>query len=573
VLKAFAGQDMETFKREIAESVARALGSSPADLGAELTYPPKPDMGDLAFPCFPLAKRFRKPPAAVAQDLAAKISPPPFVETVKAQGPYLNFRLRAGELAREVLSIVGERGEKYGSSDAGAGKTVVVDYSSPNIAKHLAFHHIRSTMIGQALCNLHRASGWQVVGINHLGDWGTTFGKLMVAVKQLAEEDFLDRAGLGDLHKKYVAFHEAAKERPALEDEARAWFKRLESDDPEARALWERFRDISLADFDRVYEKLGVRFDHITGESFFNDRLDATVEAVERSGLTRLSEGALVVPFEDDMPPALLRKSDGATLYITRDIAAAIYRQESYGFARALYVTDAGQSLHFRQLFRVLGAMGYPWAAAMEHVPFGVILLEGQRGKTREGNVVLLSDVLDEAVHRTLSLIEEKNPDLEEKEQVAAQVGVGAVVFNDLRNKRVKDVNFRWEDVLNFDGDAGPYVQYAHVRVHGILRKAGTAGEGTPRWDVLGEPEERGLLLLLGRFPETVARAAEQLEPSLVAQYLLEVAAAFHRFHHRHRVIGDDPELTRSRIALVRAVGTVLRNGLGLLCIAAPDKM
>jgi arginyl-tRNA synthetase len=564
---------METFKRQIIQSIAQALGTPPDELEGEVSYPPKPEMGDLSFPCFQLAKILKTPPAAIAKDLAGKMQAPGFVENMTAAGPYLNFRVSPGAAAQAVLGEIEALGPDYGTDDWGRGRTVVVDYSSPNIAKHLAFHHIRSTMIGQVLCNLHRSQGFEVVGVNHLGDWGTTFGKLMVAVKKLASPELLDGAGISELNDLYVAFHDAEKDDPGLEEEARSWFRRLEDGDSEAVGLWKRFREISLRDFERVYAKLGVSFDHITGESFYLKRLDDVIEAAEKSGITRRSEGALIVPMDGDIPPAMLKKKDGATLYVTRDLAAALYRQEEYGFDRVLYVTDAGQSLHFRQLFQTLELMGFEWADRCTHVPFGVILMDGQRGKTREGNVILLNDVLEEAVARTRRLIEEKNPNLDGKDEVAQAVGIGAVIFNDLRNKRVKDVNFQWEDVLNFDGDTGPYVQYAHVRVHGILRKYSGDIDRVPDYGLLSTTEEKSLVLLLGRMGEALRKAVEQLEPSLLAQYLLDLASAFHRFHHRHRVISDDDKLSLARVRLVRATGRVLKNGLGLLSMEAPERM
>lgn len=564
---------MQTLRQALRASLARALDLSESELPGDLGYPPKPEMGDFSYACFPLAKQRRQKPPLIAAELAERLEPPSFVSEVRVLGPYVNFTLDVGRAARVVLGAVESEGADWGRSAAGEGRTVVVDYSSPNISKHLAFHHIRSTMLGQALCNLHRAAGWTVVGINHLGDWGTTFGKLMVAVRRLAEPGFLDTASIQDLNDMYVAYHRKAEEDPALEEEARAWFRRLEEGDDEARRLWERFREISLREFRRVYDRLGVRFDHVMGESFFVDRLEETVRRAEEAGVTERSEGALVVPMDGDLPPALLRKQDGATLYVTRDLAAAFYRWERWRFDRCLYVTDAGQGLHFRQLFETLRKMGLPWWDRLEHVPFGVLLTGGQRGKTREGNVVLLEEVLDEAVARTRALIKEKNPGLEDAGAVAEAVGVGAVVFHDLKNKRQKDVKFSWEEVLNFDGDTGPYVQYAHVRVHGILRRRPDGRRRDEDLDLLGNPEEKALLLAVARLPEVVARAADALEPSVLAQYLLDTAAAFHRFHHHHRVIGDDEALTAARLRLVEAVGTVLRNGLGLLCVGAPEQM
>ena len=563
---------MERFRQGIAEVLAKLLGKSPESLASLVEVPPAGVEGDLAFPCFALSKELRKNPAAVAADLA-RGSFPPFVEWAKPAGAYLNFRLRGPELFREVLAEAHAKGDAWGTSAGGAGRTAVVDFSSPNISKHLAFHHIRSTMIGQALVKLHRACGWKTVGINHLGDWGTTFGQLMVAVAAWGGQDFLERAGLTDLNEMYVRFHKEAEADPALEEKARAWFKRLEDRDPEAVRMWEAFRRISLEEFRRVYDRLGVSFDHVTGESFYLDRLDRTVALVEKAGITKESEGALIADLGEAMPPALLRKSDGATLYITRDLAAALYRFETFGFDRALYVTDAGQALHFRQLLKVLEAMKAPFAPRMAHVPFGVLLMDGRRGKSRKGEVVLLEDVLDEAVSRALAIIQQKNPALAAAGSVAEQVGIGAVVFHDLKNNRIKDVNFRWEEVLNLEGDSGPYVQYAHVRACGIFRKLEGGMPEAAEFALLGETEERALARLLGRFPETVARACEAFEPSTLAQYLLEASAAFHRFHHAHRVLSDDRALSAARLWLVDAVRLTLRNGLHLLGMSAPVEM
>lgn len=565
---------MQTFRTELAEALAQVVGVAAEELAGLFEYPPRRDLGDFAFPCFTLAKRLRKSPAAIAKEAAEAIRLPPDVAWARAAGPYVNFGLRAEALCRRTLTSAREAGKRWGRSEGGGGRTVVIDYSSPNISKHLAFHHIRSTMIGQCLVNLHRATGWKVVGINHLGDWGTTFGQLMSAVDRWTETGFLARATLQDLNALYVRFHEEAEKEPSLTDEARAWFKKLEDGDAEATRMWEAFRRISLAEFERVYAKLGVAFDEITGESFFLDRLEDTVRKVEATGIVTRSEGALVVDLEaEGMPPALLRKQDGATLYLTRDLAAALYRQETYGFDRALYVTDAGQALHFRQLFAVLQKMGFGFAGAMEHVPFGVLLMGGQKGKSRKGGVILLEDVLDEAAERTRAMIAEKNPDLADAERVAAQVGVGAVVFNDLKNKRIKDVNFRWEEVLALEGDSGPYVQYAHVRTCGIFRKYGGPPPDTADFSRLAQAEETDLAHRIGRFPEVVRRACETFEPSVLAQYLLEISASFHRFHHRHRVLSDDETLTQARLVLVDAARTTLRAGLEMLGLAAPEEM
>lgn len=572
---------MESLKQSVAERIAAAASMPVAEVLAALEYPPDPTLGDLAFPCFPLAKVRRQAPPKIAADLAAALAPGAPVAAWRAAGPYLNVELDAPALARAVLDRVSAAGERYGHGDACAGQRVVIDYSAPNIGKAIAFHHLRSTMIGNALVRILRAQGATVTGVNHLGDWGTQFGFLLDALADRVP-DQIRRLNIGQIHELYAAANARAGSDPSVRERARAAFAALESGDPDRRARWEACRDVSRAAFDRLYARLGVTFEAHTGESFYEAMLGPLIAELEAAGTATPSDGALIVDLaaQGIATPLLLRKADGATLYATRDLAAARYRHATYRFDRCLYVTDQGQALHFRQLFATLQRMGHAWAAGMQHVPFGVLLIwdeeasEWTRGKSRAGRVVLLEEVLDEAARRVQAVIADKNPDLADAATVAEQVGVGAVIFNDLKNRREKDVHFRFEEALNFEGDAGPYVQNAHVRACGILRKSGGAFDPGADAAPLAAPEERALLLQVARFPEAPRRAALDLEPHHVAGALLEVSAALHRFYHHRRVLdADTPGLRTARLRLIDAVRVTLRNGLTLLGIAAPEEM
>ncbi len=563
------------FRRAAAAFVAGHTGMDPTAF--PVTEPPSHATGDYAVGCFPAGKALRKNPAQVAKEVAAAFTPRDGLAKAAASGPFVNFSVDRSALADGVLGEVEKQGADWGTTSGGRGKTVVLDYSSPNIAKHLAYHHIRSTMIGNALARLHRACGWTVVGINHLGDWGTTFGMLLVAWERWSapgEAPTVDR--LNDL---YVRFRAAAKDDPALEEAARARFAALEAGDPAARALWQEFRRVSLEEFQQVYDLLGVSFDLVMGESAFEELLGPVVEMLRSKGLVSESEGAEVVDLSaDKMPPCLLRKKDGATLYATRDIAAALWRYEHHAFDRALYVVDRGQELHFRQWIRVLEKAGFPFARHIEHVSFGMVRFEGRRTGTRTGNILCLRDVLDEAAGAILERIREKNPDLPGKDEVARQVGTGAIVFADLSTQRDKDVDFEWERILSFEGDTGPYVQYAHARAASILRRA-PAGlpAAEPRRLVL--PEEASVLKWIADFPDRVEWAAAAAEPFHVGSYLLDLCSAFSRWYDLGnrdpalKVLCEDPEVAAARLALVRAVRATLARGLDLLGIAAPEEM
>jgi arginyl-tRNA synthetase len=566
---------MQTFVERIRAALARATGTPPGEIRIE--QPRDLSLGDLAFPCFQLAKSLKKAPPAIASELAAKLSKDlPGVAAV-ASGPYINFKIDRGELAHAVLGEIDERGPAYGHSKIGAGKTVVVDLSSPNIAKPMSVGHLRSTVIGAAIQRLHDALGYTTVGINHIGDWGAQFGKLVAAVDRWGDTVDLENDPIQALLALYVRFHDEEEKDPTLAEQGRKAFQELESGaEGKVRATWRRLTDLSLREFDKIYQRLGVRFDEIRGEAFYEPYLGPTIERIVAAGITEESQGALIVDLssiDKNMPPCLLRKSDGTTLYATRDLAAVFHRWDLYGFTRCLYVVGADQRLHFRQLKAVLRRMNLPWEDRIEHVDFGMMRLPEGKMSTRKGRVVFLEDVLDRAVEEASRIIAEKNPDLAGAKQIAEQVGVGAVVFNDLKRERIKDVEFVWEEVLSFEGETGPYVQYTHARLASILRKAEEASGAPPetRWALL---EDAGpVLLALGRFPDVVRTAADRAEPSEVAAWLLATCRELNNWYAAHRVLGQSPELTAARLALVRASKTVIANGLRLLGVAAPEEM
>jgi arginyl-tRNA synthetase len=566
----------DRLRQAFAAGLAAALDQPVASI-AEQVKPADPAHGDLAFPTFSLAKQLRKPPPAIAAELAGKLRLPGL--EISAAGPYLNARFESGTFVTAALAEVRTAGVGYGSSEAGRGKTVVIDYSSPNIAKPIAFHHVRTTFIGHSLANLYRSQGFRVEGINYLGDWGKQFG--LVAVGLAAYGDPARRKDMGHLVEVYVQANARAEADPAFDAEARAFFRRMEEGDPQALALWGELRETSLNGFLPVYERLGIRFEHIDGESRYQGRMEAVIEEIARTVGVRESEGALVVnlPYAEGEPPILLKKNDGSTLYATRDLAAAEDRWDRFHFDRALYVVARDQALHFAQVFRVLEAMGKPWASRCIHVAFGRI--SGM--STRAGNLVLLSDVLDEARARALEKVQQNAAGgrihTDNPEELAEQVGLGAVVFADLKNRRNTDYTFDWEEILEFDGHTGPYLQYAHARACNLLKKGG----GTPpafEAGLLLLPEELQLVRTLALFPGQVRSAVEQDEPSFVARHLLEVAAQFSRWYtlgnqdRDKRVIHEtDARLRAARLALADAVRIVLATGLALLGMAAPESM
>jgi arginyl-tRNA synthetase len=564
---------MQIFRDEIIRMLLPLVPLEAEQIAEELETPPAAEMGEFAFPVFKLARVMRNAPAKIAGELADKLSPGEFFERIEVRGPYLNFFCNRARLASHTVQEVLEKKENYGRLETGLGKAVVIDFSAPNIAKPFGVGHLRSTVIGHALYNIHDALGYRCVGINHLGDWGTQFGKLIVAYLKWGDDSRLEAEPIKYLYELYVQFHREAEAESALDEEARAWFKKLEDGHSEARRLWQLFRDLSLTEFKRIYQILGVRFDAYQGESFYNEMLDDTVQEVENRGLAELSEGALIVSLEENgMPPCLLRKQDGATLYATRDLCAAIYRYQMYQFEKLLYVVGADQSLHFQQVFSVLKKMGHDWAERCIHVPFGLIRFKDGKMSTRQGTLIFLEDVLDRATELAEQIIMEKNPGLQNKHEVARQVGIGAVIFGDLSNDRVKNIEFDWDKVLDFSGETAPYVQYAHARICSILRKA-DSGLLHYNASLLTSPEEQAVVRSLARYSDAIERAAQTYKPSVLARYVIDLAAEFNRFYHQCPVLHAEEEIRHARLALIDAVRQVLANGLTLLGIAAPQEM
>jgi len=539
-----------------------------------LEYPPDPNMGDIALPCFKLSKKLKKAPAMIAQQFLSSFKSCEHISKVEALSGYLNFFLNKRRFIEEVLSGVLNCGSDYGKSGRGKGKTVVVDFSAPNIAKPFHVGHLRSTAIGNSLYRIHQFMGYKAVGINHLGDWGTQFGKLIVAYKKWGVKQEIENGGVKALMALYVKFHDESEKDTALEDEAREWFIRMEKRDEEALSLWQWIKDISLDEFKKVYELMGVHFDSWAGESFYNDSsLDVANELKDKK-LLKESEGAFLVELDQfSLPHCLILKKDGGTLYATRDIAAAIYRKRTYDFESCIYVTSAGQSLHFEQWFKVVELMGYTWAKNLKHVPFGTVNLGGEKLSTRKGNVVLLENIFDEAIKKTEEIIASKSGDLQDKEETARSIGVGAVIFSDLFSNRIKDVSFSWEEILDFDGETGPYVQYTHARACSVIKKSGFEDNVIFDVIILENSEEYDVAKCLYEFPLRVEQALDMLEPSVITRYLVELARAFNRFYHNHSILAVDEELKKSRLALVKAVRTVLSNGLWLIGLKAPERV
>lgn len=511
----------------------------------------------------------------IATELAEKIEGAP-LRSAQAVGPYVNLFLDQQNVAEQVIGTILAQGSAYGSSEAGQGRKVPIDLSSPNIAKPFSMGHLRSTVIGNAIANIMEKRGYQPVRINHLGDWGTQFGKLIVAYRLWGDEEKVKAEPIKELLSLYVRFHEEVENDSTLEDQGREWFKKLEDGDAEAQHLWKWFRDESLKEFMKIYELMNVSFDSTHGEAFYNDKMDRVVTLLEEKGLLTESDGAMVVNLDEyNMPPCLIKKSDGATLYATRDLAAALYRHETYDFAKALYVVGNEQRLHFQQLYKVLEKMGYAWSADMHHIPFGMMLKDGKKMSTRKGKVVLLEEVLAQAIADVQKVIEEKNPSLANKDEVSRQVGVGAVIFHDLKNYRLNDINFSWEEMLTFEGETGPYVQYTHARACSLLRKGEykpqTAASLVP--DALDSKEAWAVITLLNSFPEVIERASDNFDPSQIGKYVIDLAQSFNKFYANVRILAEEEDVKASRLQLVAAVVAVLKEGLRLLGLAAPEEM
>ena len=575
---------MRKIKMTIASACADAVkainenASSDAEaIASYLEYPPDRAMGDIALPCFKFSRELRMAPPKIAQSLSAAVKDKiADVADVSVAGGYLNFRVSEKYLGHDVLGEILERGEDYGGSDEGKGKTVVLDYSSPNVAKPFHIGHLGSTVIGHSLKKLHEFHGYKCIGINHLGDWGTQFGKMIVAYRKWGDRDVIDKGGVDELVALYVKFHAEAEKDPSLDDEARAEFHKLELGDEENTALWKWFIGVSFKEYNVTYKQLGITFDSYAGESFYTDKMPEQVEKLRECGLLKLDDGASIVDLSEyGMPPCLILRSDGSTLYPTRDIAAAVYRARTYNFDKCIYVTAAAQSLHFAQWFRVVELMGYPWYDRLVHVPYGMVSIGGEKLATRTGNVILLKDLLNTAIEKVSDIITEKNPTLsgEEKAATAEAVGVGAVVFHYLLNNRMRDMNFIMEDALNFDGNTGPYAMYTYARTCSIMRKAEADGI-EPKAGTTTDESERLLLLTLSRFGEVVDDAVHDYEPSLVTRFILDVCTDFNKFYHDCPILSAQDENVRAtRLAICRAVNAVLGRALDLICIKKTEKI
>lgn len=559
-------------KQLIAGELAKVIDSLDQDAILNLLEQPKSsELGDIAFPAFSLAKTERKAPQIIAADIAEKIDTAHF-DKVVATGPYVNFFLSKAEISGQVIKEVIKDGADYGQQNEGNGKNVTIDLSSPNIAKPFSVGHLRSTVIGDALSNIFRKIGYNTIKVNHLGDWGKQFGLLMVAYKKWGSQEAVEANPIDELLKLYVRINSEIENDPSLDEEGRLWFKKLEDGDPEATELWQWFRDESLTEFNRIYELLGVEFDSLNGEAFYNDKMDEGIQILEEKGLLQESKGASIVDLEDfNLPPAMIKKSDGATLYITRDIATAIYRARTYNFVKNVYVVGQEQANHFRQLKAVLKKMGFDWSDDMIHVDFGLVTKNRQKLSTRKGNIILLEPTLLEAISRAKSQIEAKNPDLENKEAVARAVGVGAVKFYDLKTDRRNGYDFDLEAMVSFEGETGPYIQYAYARIQSILRKANFQPDAEATYS-LNDPESWEIIKLLQDFGRVVKRAADNYEPSLIAKYAISLAQAFNKYYAHTRILDESPERD-SRLALSYSTAVVLKEALHLLGVEAPEKM
>ena len=576
---------MKKYKKHIVLKISDSLKlSESVDVNSEeiessIVIPPSDNMGDLAFPCFTLAKTLRKSPQAIALDLQNKIIPGDLIEKIEADGPYLNFFFRPSSLIADVIAEISKSKDDYGRSEIGAGARVVVEYSSPNIAKPFGIGHLRSTVIGAALERIYRLLGYDVIGINHLGDWGAQFGKLLYAYKRWGDDLLLQKNPIEHLYGIYVRVHREEETDPEIAAAARDEFKKLEDGDPENLAIWRIFSDLSKKEFAKIYDILGVKFDSEAGESFYVDKIAATEKILKDRGLLSESRDAVIVDLDKfDMPPMLIRKSDDTTLYATRDLAAAIYRKEKYGFQTMLYVVGVAQSLYFRQLFKVLELMGFEWARNCHHVSFGWVKLGDEMMSTRRGNIVFLDEVIARTIEKTRNIIRENNPEPPYGDRIAEGVGIGAVVFADLAYKRDSDISFDWEKMLDFKGYSGPYLQYSHARICSVLRKYGRPVPEDYDSGLLKLPEEYSMAKKLAAYPHIIIKAANEYEPQYISTFLLELCGLFNTYYQRYRspedrILSSDEGTAKSRVALTDCVRIVLRSGLELLGLSAPEMM
>lgn len=563
------------FKEQIALLISNVTDLEKDEI-LNLIEIPNSDMGDFAFPCFKLAKTMKKAPNIIASELAEKIEKKEFIDNIQVVNAYINFYVSKSIYVEKVLTNVLNEKDNFGNSNIGNDKTVIIDYSSPNIAKPFHIGHLRSTVIGNSLYKIYKKLGYNVVGINHLGDWGTQFGKLIVAYKKWGNKELVEKDDIKELSKIYVKFHEESEKDKSLEDEARLWLVKMQEGDKEALDLWKWFCDISMKEFERVYKMLNISFDSYAGESFYNDKMQPVVDELFEKDILVESEGAKIVDLEPyNMPPCLILRSDGGTLYPTRDIAAAFYRKKEYNFEKCLYITALDQNLHFAQWFKVIDLMGYDWAKDLVHIPFGLVSLNDGKLSTRKGHVVLMEDILNHAIEKTKNIIEEKNPNLENKEKIAKDVGIGAVIFNDLFNSRVKNVVFDLERMLNFQGETGPYVQYTHARACSILEKENFNEDLLKNIDysLICDEYSFELVKTLSQYPDKIVDASNKYEPFIITRHLVNVCQAFNKFYDENNIKNSEADLKNARLALVYATKTIIANGLYLLGINAPEKM
>lgn len=561
-------------KQNIAKTIAANVGADAAELCEWLETPPNPDMGDVAFPCFKLAKTMRKAPNMIAASLAPALGEIDGISRIEPMGGYINFFADKTSFARTTLERVLDEGARYGGSDVGSGKTVCLDYSSINIAKPFHIGHLSTTAIGNALRRIYDHLGYKTVSINHLGDWGTQFGKMILAYKLWGDKETVEKGGVRAMMQLYVRFHDEAEKDDSLNDSARAWFKRIEQHDPEAVEIFEWFKAITLKEVGKTYDLLGIKFDSYAGESFYEDKMQPVIDELREKHLLKVDNGASIVDLSEySMPPCLILRSDGATLYATRDLAAAIYRKNTYDFDKLLYVVAYQQSLHFKQIFKVLELMGKDWVKDCVHVSFGMVSLTDGTLSTRHGRVVFLEDVLNAAIEKTLDVIKEKSPDLEDKETVARQIGVGAVVWGVVYNGRIKDIVFSWDKALNFDGETGPYAQYTHARCCSVLRKSGGYDRAKVDYSALSDEASSALVKAIAEFPAAVSEAAEKYEPYIISRSVINVCSCFNKFYYDNRIMDENEGVRNARLALTDAARNVIKTGLYLVGLEAPEKM
>jgi len=561
------------YKKLVAEKIKEQVDLDLSTIEKLIELPPRPEMGDYAFPCFQLSKTMRKAPHMIAEELKNKIDKEGF-EKIDSQGPYLNFFMDKGAFVKQTIGEVLKENENYGSSKIGEGKNVIVEYSSPNIAKNFHIGHLSTTVIGNSLYRILNFEGYNSIGINHLGDWGTQYGRLITAYHRWVDEEALHTNAIRELERLYVKFYEEAEKDPSLEDVARKHFKNLEDGCEKEVYLWNVFKELSLKEFNRVYEMLNVHFDSFAGESYYSDKMDAVVDELQEKGILVESNGAKVVMLDKyNMPPCIIKKSDGATIYATRDLAAAMYRKKTYDFYKNIYVVGSSQSLHFKQVFTTLKLMGHDWADDCKHVGFGLVKFSEGKFSTRSGNAIYLEELLNESVVKALEVINEKNPNLENKEEVAKKIGIGSIIFTYLKNNKEKDIIFDWKEMLNFEGETGPYVQYTYARGRSIMRKA---------VDIIAEPdyskmtfaEEFELVKDISRFQDAILLAIDKLEPSIITRHVIEIAKSFNKFYNSHSILNaDDEGLKKARLNLVKATCQVIKNGLWLIGLDVVEKM